>query len=358
MWTCQLCDKPFSKGERRVLPETSMSCELTALCPFKDSSYKRHVSYCRQSQGRPRVRPKSCRSCNAAKVKCTFQTPCRRCADKGLECTYEVSKRTVVALQTRHEPTIIDVPETATIAASQESSYQLDSASRFVDLSSQDLDVFPQSNPMFPADDVLTETRTAQAVSMHDVFSTTVGASTSTGDMVSAPPSKQHLSFPPWMWSPASIHPRLGHTDQAPWSLWTNSVALEPTFYTPHLDEALSWGPDHYSLVPTLQPLRSTSTVAQHKRSLIIQGLRSYPLMMLRRETFPPFIHPHWHRQWAPALPEPLSSCMSIAHMFAFRNEETRPFIWRTVKAEDERFLAQVLPLQLDFNVSVLTCPI
>ncbi|KAH8904194.1 hypothetical protein BR93DRAFT_971259 [Coniochaeta sp. PMI_546] len=42
-----------------------------------------------------------------------------------------------------------------------------------------------------------------------------------------------------------------------------------------------------------------------------------------------------------PCLPEPVSSCMSVAHMYAFRSEETRPFLWRTVQAEDERFLAQ-----------------
>lgn len=58
-----------------------------------DLAYKRHVSYCRRSQDRTRTRPRSCQSCNAAKVKCTFQTPCRRCEVKGLDCVYETQSR-------------------------------------------------------------------------------------------------------------------------------------------------------------------------------------------------------------------------------------------------------------------------
>ncbi|KAF2099004.1 hypothetical protein NA57DRAFT_76240 [Rhizodiscina lignyota] len=80
---------------------------------------------------------------------------------------------------------------------------------------------------------------------------------------------------------------------------------------------------------------------AQHNADLIIQSLRSFPTMMLRRETFPWFIHPHSHllsKSEGAALPEALSTCMGIAQMFASRTSETKPFLWSTIKAEYRRF--------------------
>lgn len=68
---------------------------------------------------------------------------------------------------------------------------------------------------------------------------------------------------------------------------------------------------------------------------LTIYMLKSFPRMMLRRHTFPPFIHPYWH--WS-NLPEKLASCMSIAQLFEARTTETRPFLWRVIDAEEQRF--------------------
>lgn len=69
---------------------------------------------------------------------------------------------------------------------------------------------------------------------------------------------------------------------------------------------------------------------------LVHQMVMAFPQMMLRRQTFPPFIHPHWQDQY---LPEALASCMSISQLFASRTPETRAFLWRTVDAEEKRFL-------------------
>ncbi|KAF5649400.1 short chain dehydrogenase family [Fusarium sp. NRRL 52700] len=73
----------------------------------------------------------------------------------------------------------------------------------------------------------------------------------------------------------------------------------------------------------------------QHASRVIMQMLYAYPQMMLRRQTFPPFIHPHWHEK---TLPETLGNCMSISQLFAARTPETEPFLWRMVTAEEERF--------------------
>ncbi|KAF4430472.1 short chain dehydrogenase family [Fusarium acutatum] len=73
----------------------------------------------------------------------------------------------------------------------------------------------------------------------------------------------------------------------------------------------------------------------QHASRVIMQMLYAYPQMMLRRQTFPPFIHPHWHLK---TLPETLGTCMSLAQLFALRTPETQSFLWRMVAAEEERF--------------------
>jgi hypothetical protein len=92
---------------------------------------------------------------------------------------------------------------------------------------------------------------------------------------------------------------------------------------------------------------------AQHNANIVIRSLRSFPTMMLRRETFPWFIHPHSQVFPKPAratLPEALSTCMSIAQMFASRTPETKGILWRTIRVEFRRFVREVR------NIPIL-CP-
>ncbi|UPL00162.1 hypothetical protein LCI18_011096 [Fusarium solani-melongenae] len=74
---------------------------------------------------------------------------------------------------------------------------------------------------------------------------------------------------------------------------------------------------------------------SHHAAKLVLQTLYAFPQMMLRRKTFPPFIHPQWHE---PCLPETLANCMGIAQLFAARTPETRAFLWRTINTEEQRF--------------------
>jgi hypothetical protein len=77
----------------------------------------------------------------------------------------------------------------------------------------------------------------------------------------------------------------------------------------------------------------------QYASRVIMQMLYAFPQMMLRRQTFPPFIHPHWHQKH---LPETLGNCMSIARLFAARTAETESFLWKMISAEEERFRDKV----------------
>lgn len=78
---------------------------------------------------------------------------------------------------------------------------------------------------------------------------------------------------------------------------------------------------------------------SHHAAKLVLQTLYAFPQMMLRRKTFPPFIHPQWHE---PCLPEALANCMSIAQLFAARTPETRAFLWRTIHGEEQRLRENV----------------
>ena len=105
---------------------------------------------------------------------------------------------------------------------------------------------------------------------------------------------------------------------------------------------------------------------AQHNADIIIQSLRSFPTMMLRRETFPWFIHPLSHllsKQAGATLPEALSSCMSIVQMFASRTPETKHLLSRAIRIEYRRFLVEVRVLPgprcsiVDHQKRCTTCP-
>jgi hypothetical protein len=88
-----------------------------------------------------------------------------------------------------------------------------------------------------------------------------------------------------------------------------------------------------------LTPLRLGNSASQHCAVLAMGIIRAFPQMMLRRQTFPPFIHGQWHRS---AMPEEIANCMSIAQIFTARTSETRGFLWRTIAAEMRRFRDQV----------------
>jgi hypothetical protein len=76
--------------------------------------------------------------------------------------------------------------------------------------------------------------------------------------------------------------------------------------------------------------------------TMIVDMIRAYPRMMMRRETFPPFVHANFPAEDHPndhsRLPENLTNCMGIAQLFAVCNDDTRLFVWGTILAEMRRF--------------------
>jgi hypothetical protein len=137
--------------------------------------------------------------------------------------------------------------------------------------------------------------------------------------------SKAVLMFP---------YEKLGSQKQS-WCLWMRrgvplSAVTENTM--------VSSNSNYATVIQMERPL------AQHNADLIIQSLRSFPAMMLRKETFPWYVHQQSQILMEPtnALPETLSKCMGIAQMFALRTLETAPFLWHTIKAEHRRLINEV----------------
>jgi hypothetical protein len=76
---------------------------------------------------------------------------------------------------------------------------------------------------------------------------------------------------------------------------------------------------------------------------LLFQILGSFPSMMLRRETLPPFIHPTFHPVNFSSMEidksgvfEALSNCISISQLFQSRTKDLK-FLWRSIRLEHER---------------------
>ncbi|KAH8690511.1 hypothetical protein BGW36DRAFT_388879 [Talaromyces proteolyticus] len=113
-----------------------------------------------------------------------------------------------------------------------------------------------------------------------------------------------------------------------PWSTVTASSECSPSLpvFT-HLSQRPS--------TDILAPIPMSDPVSRFSAGSIMQMLRAFPQMMLRRETFPPFIHGHWHRSSKePSLPKPLINCMALAQVFISHNLDTRSFLWHSIRME------------------------
>ena len=108
--------------------------------------------------------------------------------------------------------------------------------------------------------------------------------------------------------------------------------------------------PTHIPTFPargTIALRQMPNPVAQNNANYIIRTLRTFPQRMLRRATFPPFIHQPWPTDSNGFIidgPEPIANCMSIAQIFASRTPESTAFVWRTIRAEQQRLVDEVRP--------------
>ncbi|KAK9481971.1 hypothetical protein V1527DRAFT_486132 [Lipomyces starkeyi] len=295
-----------------------------------ETSYNRHVLYCRRAQNRPRIRVRSCRACITAKVKCNFQPRCLRCTNKGFECVYDKARSAAAAA--------------AAIAANAANAGATVTATN----ESQVADEQPAANvaPAFtlaslPDDDITSTLHDLCASSgATNIDETQIDVDWDGVDfaVTDIPSQSPESNLPRFHHEPALevmpnasfLHGENLLLTELPWS----SRSL-PDEYFPALSGPTCLSERPYS--DFLAPIPISDPVSKFTANIVMQMLCAFPQMMLRRETLPPFIHGHWYRPsdaTESSLPKPLVNCMGLAQVFASRNLETRPFLWRTVKAE------------------------
>ena len=101
------------------------------------------------------------------------------------------------------------------------------------------------------------------------------------------------------------------------------------------LPTTLSYTIRSFNTRPKLNPSTQRTT------TLILHILKSYPLIVMRDNALPPFIHPHALSLHADNLNmEPLNNCLSLMQMLKPRNNASRKLFWTNVKMECQRLSA------------------
>ncbi|KAJ5174778.1 uncharacterized protein N7482_000655 [Penicillium canariense] len=266
------------------------------------------------------MRTLSCRACSAAKTKCTSSHPsCTRCLRRGIECIYE------------QRPGRRQLPKQ---------------------------DGADEAAPMdtrTPTDSVGTNLDDGNAVSLMANFDQLAnnmiwdGQSNST-DFLLMDPSLAVLKTTQVSAPTVTTAPMVAATPDFTFGLQSWGID------TPELLAALSAPPKVSPLADarSLTRLPIDDPIAQRHATHLIQILRAFPQMMVRRAVFPPFIHPNWHRGDGPevrkTLPEPIGNCMSIAQMFASRTPDTRAFVWNAIRTEQRRLMEQWVSFPVPTN--------
>ncbi|KAJ5765397.1 hypothetical protein N7520_004956 [Penicillium odoratum] len=282
MYACTLCSKPFKQL----------------------SSRNRHLEYCRQTTDRPRARTLSCRACSAAKTKCTSTHPsCTRCLRRGIECVYEQrpGRRQLPKQNGADETPLMETRTPTSVSTNLDDGNTVSLMANLDQLADNMIwDGQSNSTDFLLMDSSLAVPRTTQASA-----------------------------------------PIVANTPDFTFGL--QSWGMDP----PELLTALSAPPKVSPLADAgfLTRLPIDDPIAQRHATHLIQILRAFPQMMIRRAVFPPFIHPNWHRGDEPevrkTLPEPIGNCMSIAQMFASRTPDTRAFVWNAIRTEQRRLMDQ-----------------
>jgi len=249
-----------------------------------DASYNRHVRYC---ASRKRTRPQSCQACSIAKVKCSFALPCSRCTKKNIPCIYGAVL--VPESPNTHPDTPISVSDAETRPPKSQTS----------DSSLLSIPMNPNNDWLFDFDD---------HISAPDQWPTDVYVSTA--NAVDQPSS----------------------SELAAWCHWAMRS-------------------ESFLAVAGIATVGGSAVQTAHQGSfvlLVVQSLRAIPNMMLRRETFPWFIHAHNVRHQSITnesnitLAAELVTCMSVAQLFALRTSDTHGSLWQMVRIELDRLSSQV----------------
>ncbi|KAL6905044.1 hypothetical protein GGI43DRAFT_298915 [Trichoderma evansii] len=283
---CGQCNKPFNK----------------------ESTFKRHGYYCRSRGVGNTSRRRSCLSCAKSKAGCDSKQPkCSRCIAKGIECQYPAKKSRAPVLEASHSEGVFTERQKAT-------------SSLVVDFSSLN----------------------SGNISLHDALvMPQLGFADLGGEYL-------HLDGP----NEDLLNPQANTNDSHLLLEQSSSIhrSTLPTDARARTEQGLL--PLTFSIPTAPGAVRSmirrprTQTAAQRVSNLISHTLKSYPLMLLRSNTLPPFIHPSMITSDDENIHmESLTNCLSLMHMISTGIQTSRKLFWKNVRMECERLSEEYIKL-------------
>jgi hypothetical protein len=312
-FTCNICCKRFDNS----MPSRTASNPLcSANGKHTEKSQIRHSSYCRKkARNPPRPRKRSCLICTKAKTHCDAEFPaCSRCLKKDVTCLYQFPPQPTIRSEQPQSEFIIPPSE---MLQSLESFSDSSLVQYYGGSISYDPEAFNAAdNSIFQNAD------TFGSLPLVPVTTQSVlGREHTSFDLV------HHLSEDFLL------------ADHRHSSNFSSLEVLNPLGSEPALRAPRAFWP---------------KTVRYRKLSLnikyVICTLSAYPHMMLPDKGMPPFIHPKClardfdqvERVTRTSLPGPLATCAGIIALWSAKNENNSFFIWRAIRAEQERISEEV----------------
>ncbi|KAH7109300.1 hypothetical protein B0J11DRAFT_238050 [Dendryphion nanum] len=286
---CELCNKPFDK----------------------QSTLKRHGYYCRsQKQPKSSARLRSCVLCVKAKARCDNKFPsCKRCSEKNTECRYAISKHKPSLEQHARDQTrtvqLID-QEFSHIALPGAIQFSTGFDSRVAENEPLDLNFGIFDDNSFSWD-----------------LSTVVGSN-------SQDPGADENQVQPSFEDSTNLilFGQSGLFDQG------IQVAQKATPMMP----CIPYMPDF--TLRSFEHLFVTDGASKKTSMLIVRLLTSYPAMMRKHNSLPPFIHPYFltnvNNPDIKAL-ESFNTCVSLMQITNTEPRGGRKLLWRNIRLECER---------------------
>ncbi|KAL6717690.1 hypothetical protein ACLMJK_005605 [Lecanora helva] len=273
--------------------------------PFdKQSTLKRHGYYCRSRKAANTIRTRSCIPCAKAKARCDNREPkCSRCSVKTIDCHYPATTPRKPGSSTQLKTTAPPrYPEVSSIETTQIASHRDDAVVGKAP-ATLDLDFLGSGSELHAWFDSGVD------------FADTLDPKNNV-DTVQLPSPK-----PPS--PPFDVTPLTQLTDWTQQAVFSHDIPIPPSI-TLNVS-ALTQRPRAHSRL-------------QRVASLILHNLKSYPLMIMRDNALPPFIHESF---LSPDIEdknmEPLTNCISLLHMISRDSQSNRKLFWKNVRLECER---------------------
>ena len=282
-----------------------------------ESTLKRHGYYCRSRRIGSTIRSRSCISCAKGKARCdNRRRKCSRCITKGITCYYPANTSKGTDTRTEHRDDAR--------AGQRKSATSLESGPAnlgYIQEAGDDGDVIFDSGPLVADPDFANL----------DWFDPDLNFA----ELLDPQMNNKTIQYP--LLESSSI---VRHSTPT-----TQTIQVQQPMSSPNI--SIPRSPTYAYRALVQRPEREAGT--QRIANLILHTLKSYPLMMLRHNNLPPFIHPHLiSSNVANDYMEPLTNCMSLVRMISSGVHGSRKLFWRNVRLECERLNAEVCRVRDD----------